>query len=315
MTNDLQDASLELTVLTPNDEPQFERLVAEVGWGVPKGRLRMMLEMGEGVGYLANGQLVATSILFPFGPNLAFLGMVIVHPERQRQGLGNVVVRKCLDRAADLSIHSVGLLATDAGYPLYQKLGFVTADKAHRFVGKPIWVGQHDSDFHTTARSALDDPAQYGRSTLSVAPTALSITQLDEQDWPDVLAFDTEVSGADRSVTYRHFVQTVSYTAIARGSDARLCGYGMATKVGDLLIIGPLQAVDMEAARQLAVYLMRHADGEVRLDVPSNQTAWMRQLEEWGLVATHVSPMMLHGGITFPGCRQWLYGIMDAALG
>lgn len=292
--------ALVMARLTTDDEAALTDLVAGVGWGLPAGRLNAMLTVGRGFGCFADRQLVASSILFPYGENLGFLGMVIVDPKWQRRGLGTRVVNRCLQEARDLGIPQVGLLATDMGYPLYQSLGFVTSDKAHRYMGVPI-PSRLSADIAHHEELVLD-------AELELAP-------LSESDWTDVLAMDSAVSGSQREDTYRAFVKTVSHTLVARDKEGSLRGYAMATEVGNLFMIGPLHARDDHTAVILTRNLAQRARATVRIDVPSIQTGFMKRLERWGLVDSHVSPMMLHGGKEFPGQRNWLFGIMDAALG
>ncbi|QSO52750.1 GNAT family N-acetyltransferase [Alicyclobacillus curvatus] len=277
--------------LTMQDEPHVSQLVASVGWGLAPGRLGAMLQVGKAFGSFADGSLIASSCLFPYGRELAALGMVIVHPLWQRKGLGATVVKRCLETAGELGVKRIGLLATDAGYPLYRGLGFETIDRAHRYIGVPN-PAAHDADRQRD----------------------MEILPFGEGDWMDVIRMDGEVTGVDRSETYRAFLKTVTTTSVARANDGRLLGYGAATEVGKMLVIGPLYATEMSIAMELVVHLTQSFQGRVRIDIPAGQSAWMRSLRALGLREMHVSPIMFYGDPSVPGRREWQYGILDAAL-
>ncbi|QSO46026.1 GNAT family N-acetyltransferase [Alicyclobacillus mengziensis] len=284
--------TLRIQPLTAADEQRLSALVGEVGWGVAPGRLNAMLTVGKGFGHFLDETLITSSILFPYGRELAFLGMVIVHPLWQRKGLGSAIVKKCLELAEELGVNRVGLLATDAGYPLYRSLGFETVERVHRYIGKPKRITR-------------------GRG----GHVGIHIRPLGETDWTELISMDQEVTGVLRKETYMAFVKTVTTAIVARDGQGQLLGYAMASEVGDMLIIGPLHATATEVATELALHLTQSALGQVRIDVPAGQTEWMRVLLALGLEEVHVSPMMLYGGQGLPGQRTWMFGIMDAALG
>lgn len=284
--------SLRIQRLTAAEEQRLSALGGEVGWSIAPGRLGAMLTVGQGFGHFLDETLIASSILFPYGRELAFLGMVIVHPLWQRRGLGSAIVKRCLELAEELGVKRVGLLATDAGYPLYRSLGFETVERAHRYIGKP-------------------KPVTSGRD----GHVGIHIRPLGETDWTELIRMDQEVTGVHREETYTAFVKTVTIAIVARDHQGELLGYAMASEVGDMLIIGPLHATATKVATALVLHLMQTATGQVRIDVPTGQTEWMRVLLALGLEEVHVSPMMLYGGERFPGQRAWMFGIMDAALG
>jgi len=80
----------------------------------PDGCLRMAVA----------GNVVASSTIMPYMENGAWLGMVLVHPDSRGKGHGKAIVSAALELAKKLGFSWVGLDATDAGRPVYQKLGF-----------------------------------------------------------------------------------------------------------------------------------------------------------------------------------------------
>lgn len=80
----------------------------------PDGCLRMKV----------SGEVVASSTIMPYMEQGAWLGMVLVHPVSRGKGHGKAIVSAALELARTLGFSWVGLDATDAGRPVYQKLGF-----------------------------------------------------------------------------------------------------------------------------------------------------------------------------------------------
>lgn len=56
----------------------------------------------------------------------AWLGHIIVHPEKRNKGLGNVIVRELITIVTAKNCKTIYLLATELGAPVYEKVGFVT---------------------------------------------------------------------------------------------------------------------------------------------------------------------------------------------
>lgn len=52
---------------------------------------------------------------------------VYTDPEYRRKGIATQVMKRLIDEARSMGIPSLDMLASEAGKPLYEKLGFVTA--------------------------------------------------------------------------------------------------------------------------------------------------------------------------------------------
>ena len=79
-----------------------------------------------GIGLTKNKVLVGFGALIAMNGNTAWIPYVGVHPEFQGQGGGKVIMQRLLDLANQHSWVSVELVASNAGFPLYQKFGFRT---------------------------------------------------------------------------------------------------------------------------------------------------------------------------------------------
>lgn len=71
-----------------------------------------------------NGKLVGTGSAIIHN-DAAWLAHIIVHPDHRNKGLGNMITKELLDIVATKNCLSVHLLATDLGFPVYKKQGFI----------------------------------------------------------------------------------------------------------------------------------------------------------------------------------------------
>src|SRR2546428_4453627 len=71
------------------------------------------------------GGVLGTVTTTTYGQALAWIGMMLVHAEHQRRGIGTRLMRQALEYLQGRGLKCVKLDATPAGRPLYEKLGFV----------------------------------------------------------------------------------------------------------------------------------------------------------------------------------------------
>ena len=83
----------------------------------------------------SDGMLVATTTAVCFGSELAWIGMVLTHPEYRGRGFARALMEHAL-AYLDERVDWIKLDATDMGRPLYQKLGFVDECVIERW-GRP----------------------------------------------------------------------------------------------------------------------------------------------------------------------------------
>lgn len=85
------------------------------------------------------------------------LGLLCVHREAQRQGVGAALVQWGLDRSKEEGLPAY-LEASPAGFPLYQKLGF---DKIDTMIVKAEdWHGDRDLQYNVMRHDVGANKAQ-----------------------------------------------------------------------------------------------------------------------------------------------------------
>ncbi len=165
-------------------------LVMIAGWNQTADDLERLLSL-EPEGCLCiriDDRVVATTSLLCHDRSLAWLGMVLTHPDYRRRGFARRLVGAALDLASGRGIRTVKLDASDEGRPLYRDLGFVDEQPIQRWRREPgPWDPDDNYDIadrqgFEVYRAELDDGAR-----LRFTPDA-----------PDVLV-DFAAFGADRN--------------------------------------------------------------------------------------------------------------------
>lgn len=77
-----------------------------------------------GIGLVKDSSIVGFGALIHHQSNTAWIPYVGVHPEYQGLGGGKLIMQNLLDIAYDHQWQTIELVASKAGFPLYQKFGF-----------------------------------------------------------------------------------------------------------------------------------------------------------------------------------------------
>ena len=205
---------------TEADLPRAAALSARIGWNQVEADWRVFLTAGA-VRALDDGAadcLAATAAVLPFGPGLAWVSMVLVRPDRRREGLATSLMQWALDALG--TTRSVVLDATPAGRAVYRRLGF--------------------ADVFGFTRWSLPAAAP--------SPHAVVPRPIEEADWPGLLALDEACFGAPRGALLRDFARRMPRAAfILPGRD----GFVLARDGLRAPQIGPVVAPDAASALAL----------------------------------------------------------------
>lgn len=155
-------------------------------------------------------RIVATTTLLGYGTALAWIGMVLTHPQYRRRGFARRLMEKALECAAARKIQSVKLDATTDGQPLYEKLGFRTEQIIERWFRDATPLNSLQSNSPGAALPSFD--------------------------------LDTQAFGADR----RHIFQHLTARNRAYASDQAFC---FSRDGSRCRYLGPCVANDSNSAR------------------------------------------------------------------
>jgi GNAT superfamily N-acetyltransferase len=129
--------SAPVRVLQPLDIPAVIELSMLAGWNQTESDWRMLLAFSpEGCfGIEHEGRMAATTVVTCYGQELAWLGMVLTHPDYRRRGFARRLLEHALEYTDSRHIGSVKLDATDQGQSLYESLGFRAEQEVQRWSG------------------------------------------------------------------------------------------------------------------------------------------------------------------------------------
>jgi len=189
------------------DVPAALALSCAAGWNQTTEDWQRLLRLAPEtcLGCEREGRLAATATLLCHGRDLAWIGMVLTHPDNRRRGLASALIGRLLEIAALRAIPTVKLDATDQGRPIYARLGFTDEQPVERRRREP---------------GALPAPAG--------APASGT---------PD-FQLDREAFGADRSV----FLQALGNAWRLDGAYAMERAGSLARHLGPCIARDPAQA-------------------------------------------------------------------------
>jgi GNAT superfamily N-acetyltransferase len=117
---------MELVTLSPEVLPDALNLSTGAGWNQTAADwLALMTDSPEGcLGIACDGRIVATTTLVCYEKRLAWIGMVLTHPDYSRRGFARMLVSRAIEMAHEREVRTIKLDATNEGHPLYKSLGF-----------------------------------------------------------------------------------------------------------------------------------------------------------------------------------------------
>ena len=287
MTERNTEAALRYRRMTEDDIEAAHKLSRAVRWPHRLDDWRFVQRLGAG--YVAEdgaGGLVGTVMCWSHGPEYASVGMVIVAAEWQGKGVGRKLMALVM---GELGQRTVLLHATEAGQPLYQKLGFEAVGQVHQHQG-------------TVFKSPLM-PLQPGER----------IRPLGSRDGPRLAALGARAAGMPRATVLAAMLDVAEGVVIDRYDE--VIGCAMLRRFGHGYAIGPVIAPDIDRAKALISHWTgTYAGAFIRIDVSgaSGLSPWLTEL---GLVQVDSVVAMARGEAPLldPGVR--MFAIVNQALG
>jgi ribosomal protein S18 acetylase RimI-like enzyme len=132
---EMRSSTTGVRMLCSDDLSTAVELSTIAGWNQTEDDWRMLLNLApEGCfGIDADGKLVATTTLFSYGQQLAWIGMVLTKPEYRGRGFARTLVTHAIGSADHMGIKTVKLDATQQGQHLYETLGFQAEGSVERW--------------------------------------------------------------------------------------------------------------------------------------------------------------------------------------
>jgi len=246
---------------------------------------------------LLDGQPVGVGGAVNYGP-FASIGSVGVRPEAQRRGVALALMERLLSWLQAAGCGVAVLVATEAGAPLYTRLGFVEA-------GATLVCRREGSGQEIATASSPHDQSD------SPPPC---VSALNMADLPALARFDAPIFGAARPAVLTAYAAADPARAFVVRDDAgELAGYLIAQ--GQTL--GPWGARTPQDAEALLTRALQlpFEGGLTRVIVPPGNTEAMRLLRRHGFGEPFALRHMRRGGTAAPGRPAMLYGQASFAIG
>jgi ribosomal protein S18 acetylase RimI-like enzyme len=231
--------------LTPADLPFADSVRALAGWNQTITDWERFLATEPDGCFLAewNGNPVGTATTIIYGLDLAWIGMVLVHPDFRRRGIGRALLEHAITYLRSRGVRCIKLDATPAGQLVYDGLGFRSEWTLKRWVGRPV-----------TTKSTTPQPA--------LRPWQATDAALLE-------SLDAAAFGLSRRPLLVALAKHSSNALVLEPKPAGMAGFGFARAGSQALYLGPVVANSAVAALALVETLMARNRGRMIFwDIP-----------------------------------------------
>jgi GNAT superfamily N-acetyltransferase len=246
-------------------------LSQEVGWNQNAADWRIFLELGHVIGLTrGDGRLVATAATLPHGHEFGWISMVLVTASERRRGLARWLLRRSMDDLIAQNLVPV-LDATPAGRTVYVGLGFEDCWTMRRLVARSVRVPRERVE------------------------TDANIRPIRNEDWPAIIALDTDVFGADRSGLLRRLSERLPAAALAAERGGRIVGFLLGRDGRNMSQLGPLAAENEDIATALLSRAIGAVPGPLTIDLPDRHAGLGEWLGTLSFKAERPLTRMVHG--------------------
>ncbi|MFN3524467.1 MAG: GNAT family N-acetyltransferase [Paracoccus sp. (in: a-proteobacteria)] len=231
----MPDITLTIAPFAPAHLPGALALSQAESWPHRAEDWALFLSLSRGVVALADDRVAGTALLTRFG-QVGLVNMIIVGPELRGRGLGRKLVQAAMETA---DVPEFRLIATEAGLPLYRKMGFVETGVIRQHQGQVVPLAAPEG---ITWASAADSAA--------------------------LAALDLRATGTDRAGLIDALLAQGRIAMLQTGDQIAFAGI---RTFGRGLVAGPVIAETTEQARRLLTAVMAaHPGAFLRVDTPED---------------------------------------------
>jgi len=270
--------------MTPADVEPVAAAFLREDWGDRRVNLEFVTRHDEARPFVAetDGTIVGTGVASLHG-SVGWIGTIWVEPAWRRRGVGLELTRATIDAAESAGCRTLLLVATDAGRPMYERLGF---------------------EVQTEYRIMEAPPVEHGEADGRIRPFRAG-------DLPAIEALDAAATGEDRAHLLRAFASAES-ARVLEHDDGSLGGFVVRAPWGGGATVAP--RVDDATAILDARRLASEAGRRVRAGVLADNEAGLEVLGATGWTEAWRAPRLIRGdGLRWqPGA---LWGQFNFAMG
>lgn len=285
---------MHIRTMTVQDIPAGMRLKELAGWNQTEADWQIFLDASRDGCFVAevDGVVRGTATTIVYGGRLAWVGMVLVHPQHRGHGIGTRLLEKCIEHLDSIQVPSIKLDATPLGKPIYEKLGFATEYELERWTLK-----RRKEDL--PRREQLDPDESTPRPLLE-----------------DVLKADREAFGADRGAVLRALNRNQPlFTDLVRSAGGTE-GYAFGRRGSFADHVGPWIAKDEATGERILTRFLAHSRREMVLTDCSDANRFARKLlQARGFEYSRPLTRMFRGRNEYPGRPELVCAILGPEFG
>jgi len=285
-------AALRLRLLEADDLAFADSLRALAGWNQTPHDWRRFLALEPNGCFLAdwNGVRVGTATTTVYGSPLAWIGMVLVHPDHRRCGIGRALLERCIGYLRERGVGCIKLDATPAGRKVYDGLGF-------------------QEEWTLTRWQRPDSPWR------SIAPAA-EIIDAREADPLEIERLDVVAFGVSRRELVRRLADVSRRALVLKSKEGRVVAHGMLREGASALYLGPVVGASSDAGLPVVEQLLNSSSGrKVIWDIPDANTAVVAWAKQHGFIEERTLTRMYLGENRAAGVPGMQLAIAGPELG
>lgn len=235
-----------------------------------------------------DGRPAGTAIAINYGGRVAWIGMVLVHPDFRRLGIGTALLRAALHYLQERRITAIKLDATPMGRPVYVPLGFQDEYEVTRFEG-------------------------LAPASATVAPDVVPFSSVP---FDQIAALDARAFGTPRPAVLADLARRQPDLCFAVRDAHEPCGFLIAREGSSALQLGPCIATNPATAdRLLQAFFQRASGRRIYIDVPNVNPAGLALLQRHGFTVQRSFMRMFLGTNPHPGEPTLVFGTSGAEKG
>ena len=285
-------AALRLRLLEADDLAFADSLRALAGWNQTLADWRRFQAFEPDGCFLAewNGVRAGTATTTIYGTQLAWIGMVLVHPDHRRRGIGRALLERCIGYLRERGVGCIKLDATPAGRKVYGRLGF-------------------QDEWTLTRWQRADSPWR------SVAPAA-EISDAREADPLEIERLDLVAFGVSRRELVRRLADVSRRALVLESKEGQVIASGMLREGANALYLGPVVGATVDAGLPVVEQLLNSGGGrKVIWDIPDANAAVIAWAKQHGFIEQRTLTRMYLGENSAPGDPGMQLAIAGPELG
>ena len=275
-----------LRLMAPDDVPAGMRLTEIAAWNQTGSDWERFLRASPQGCFVAeaNGEVAGTVATISYEGRFAWIGMVLVDPAYRGRGIGTKLLEKAIAYLDGCGIPSMKLDATPQGKPLYEGLGFVIDYELERWQLQRVLESEAEVELCPVTREVLD--------------------------------WDHEVFGADRSALLRSIALEHPALALQTHRKGKLTGYSFGRRGMLADHLGPWVAQDKASACGLLDEFLLYSRRKTIFVDSMMRNPWaVKLLRERGFQSLRPLTRMYRGRNDFPGCPELQGAILGPEFG